>query len=222
MIAIKRLASIMWILVVAAASLAAYLISLNVANEQKAVNDLQREIYQTRASIRYLEAEFGSRASLGQLERWNADNLKLAVTPREHFLADEKELANLDGIKPNGEAYVAPPVMTAMVSTPADTPAATAKRTESPSAGQVRDDFSLIRSAMANDRVPAPVARKPADAEKVLLSASAPEARRTPSPAARQAARMALLDEKLLDDSALRRLGEGESKRAQERAKAGH
>lgn len=207
MIAIKRLASIMWILVVAIASLVAYLISLHVANEHKAVNDLQREIYQTRANIRYLEAEFGARASLGQLERWNADDLKLAVTPKEHFLDGEKQLASLEGIRPNGGAYVAPPVMTAMVTTPADTPADTARRSESPAASQVRGDFSLIRSAMANDRVdtakPRAVAARPVEVTRTA------DAARTPNPAARQAARMALLDDKLLDDTALRRLGEG-------------
>ncbi|WP_443971730.1 colicin transporter [Sphingobium sp. CR28] len=215
MIAIKRLASIMWILVVAMASLAAYLVSLRVATEHKAVNDLQREIYRTRASIRYLEAEFGTRASLVQLERWNAADLKLAVTAKDRFLSDETALASLDGIKPNGEAYVPPPVMTAMVVKPADAPAVAATRAASPAPSQVRTEFSLIRSAMANDNVAGAVKTAPAPA-KVAASKPADVAR-TPSPVAKKVARMALLDDKLLDDASLRRLSRAASDTDDER-----
>lgn len=214
MIAIKRLAGVMWVLVVAAAILTVYLINLRVATEQKRVNDLQREIYATRMNIRYLEAEFGTRASLVQLERWNAADLKLIVTSKERFLSGEKDLASLEGIKPNGAPYVPPPVMTAMVETPADVPAAATRQAASPAPSQLRADFSLIRSAMANDHVEAPARPRPADAKPAAaLAANAAEApaARAPSPVAKQAARMAMLDEKLLADATLRRLGDGDA-----------
>ncbi len=199
-IAIKRLAGVMWVLVIAAAILTVYLINLRVATEQKRVNDLQGEIYAARMNIRYLEAEFGTRASLIQLERWNAADLKLAVTSKDRFLSSEKALANLEGIQPNGAPYVPPPVMTAMVETPADVPAAATRQAASPAPSQLRADFSLIRSAMAKESVETAARPRQADAKPELARAE-PASARTPSPVARQAARMAMLDEKLLADA---------------------
>src|SRR3546814_14694306 len=48
---------------------------------------------------------------------------------------------------PNGPAYVATPVMTAMVESPADLPSAAANAAVSPAAAQVRGDAATAPSA---------------------------------------------------------------------------
>lgn len=114
MIAIKRLQSIMWILIVAAGALSAYLISLRVATERNAMTHVERQIYDTRAHMRYLGAEFQARASMAQLEAWNSADIKYTVPQADQYLPNERALASLGGIAPVASPYVPPPVMTAM------------------------------------------------------------------------------------------------------------
>lgn len=204
MIAIKRLQSIMWILVVAAGALAAYLISLRVATERNAVHHMIDQIRWTRAEIRYLEAEFGARGSMRQLAAWNHDSFKLYVPAPDQYLPHERALANLDRIAPAGNGYAPPPVMTAMASPVAPQPAA-ATPAEKPTASKpvqaeaprpASSEFALIRTASAAEprAVPAKTDAKPKTpvADKFIKPAGQPD------PAARKAARLALLDEKLL------------------------
>ena len=86
---------------------------------------------------------------------------------------DERALASLDGVQPNGMAYVAPPVMTAMVESPADTPAAAAAASSSPAVSEIRTDLSIIRTASAAE------VKAPASAP---VSAQAPASTPAPSP----------------------------------------
>ena len=74
MIAVKRLQSLIWILLVALGALGAYLVSLKVATERNELMKVQAQIARARADIRYLETEFSARASMRQLERWNQDD----------------------------------------------------------------------------------------------------------------------------------------------------
>jgi hypothetical protein len=219
MIAIKRLQSIMWILVVAMGALAAYLISLRVATERNAVHHMIDQIRWTRAEIRYLEAEFGARGSMRQLAAWNQNDLRLYVPSPAQYLPNERALANLDRIEPAGEGYAPPPVMTAMATQvaqpetattqpveladarpievkPAQVSKAEVKAPEAAPARRAVADFSLIRTASAAEPKAGParvalVSRTPA-ADKFIKPAGQPD------PAARKAARLALLDEKLL------------------------
>jgi hypothetical protein len=194
MIAIKRLQSIFWILVVAAGALATYLIFHRVASERNAVYALDKEIAKARGDIRYLEAEFGSRASLRQLERWNADAFRYGAPQADQFLPGEASLAQLDRIERNGADVAAPPVMVAMVATRADTPAAAIARNPSPAAERV------------SELAVAPVLAAPATRPVVALR-PLPTATKQARPASRPAtSRLAMLDQKLLDDAALRRI----------------
>jgi len=190
MIAIKRLQSIMWILVIAVGALAAYLINLRVATERNAVQDTIEQIRQARSEIRYLEVEFGARANTLQLANWNSTDLRLRVPAPSQYLPDERALAQLDRIEPPTPVAAPPPVMTAMAD-PAPAPAAGA------AGGVQASDFALIRSASAAEP---PVARQ-APATRQLADAAPAPARReaaAPDPAARRAARLAMLDAKLL------------------------
>lgn len=212
MIAVKRLQSLFWVLLVALGALAAYLVSLKVATERNELMRVRAQIAAARADIRYLETEFSARANMRQLERWNAQDLRYSTLTAAHYLDGERSLASLEGIAPNGPAYAAPPVMVAMVETAQDTPAAAqaAVASASPAATQIRSEAAVIRTA----QVRADAAAMP---ERVLLSVVTPSPARPaarpapaaerkaaqPSPLARKAERMAMLDARLLDDGTL-------------------
>ncbi|WP_336973261.1 colicin transporter [Sphingobium aromaticiconvertens] len=207
MIAVKRLQSLFWVLVVALGALGAYLVSLRVATERNELTRVQVQISAARADIRYLETEFSARSSMRQLERWNVDDFRYSTPAAAQYLEGERALAHLDGIQPNGPAYVAPPVMVAMVETPADLPSAPQPAPASPAATQIRSDIAIIRSAHARDNVEKlAVADKPSKPSKPAKKAKEKEApvdTSRPDPLARRAERMAMLDAKLLDDSTL-------------------
>jgi hypothetical protein len=209
MIAVKRLQSVLWVLLVTFGALSAYLVSLRVGAERNELAKVRSQIISTRNDIRYLETEFGARASLRQLERWNSEDFRYSAPTAAQYLDGERALASLDGVKPNGPVYVAPPVMVAMVRTPADLPSAAQAAQAapaSPATTQVRSDVATPRSVALADAI----ARLPAD------KASKPDTGKL-SDTARKAERVAMLDSKLLDDSTL---GELSAKAARERRKA--
>jgi hypothetical protein len=204
MIAVKRLQSLFWVLVVALGALGAYLVSLRVATERNELTRVQVQISAARGDIRYLETEFSARSSMRQLERWNVDDFRYSTPTAAQYLEGERALAHLDGIQPNGPAYVAPPVMVAMVETPADLPSAPQPAPASPAATQIRSDIAIIRSAHARDNVEKlAVVDKPSKPAKKAKEKDALVDTSRPDPLARRAERMAMLDAKLLDDSTL-------------------
>lgn len=211
MIAVKRLQSLFWVLLVTLGALAAYMVSLRAATERNELNRVRSQIAQTRGEIRYLETEFSARASLRQLERWNAEDFRYSTPTVGQYLDGERALASLDGVQPNGPAYVAPPVMTAMVQSPADLPPVVQVAQASPAATQIRSDIAIIRTAQAADKVdhlPRPAASPSVKADRAR-----------PSPVARTAERMAMLDSKLLDD---RTLGDLSARADGEKRKVAH
>lgn len=209
MIAVKRLQSLFWVLLVALGALATYLVSLGVGTERNELMRVRARIEAARADIRYLEAEFGARASMRQLERWNAEDFLYTTPTAQQYLEGERALARLDGIQPNGPAYVAPPVMVAMVETPADLPSAPQAAPASPAASQISSDIAIIRTAHAQDDAPAaPTPKAKAKVDPADTS--------RPNPVARRAERMAMLDAKLLDDTTL---GDLSARAARERKK---
>lgn len=216
MIAVKRLQSLIWVLLVALGALGAYLVSLKVATERNELMRVRTQIARAKGDIRYLETEFSARASMRQLERWNQDDFMYSTPTAQQYLAGEQQLAQLDGVQPNGPDYVAPPVMVAMVQTPADLPSAPQKAPESPAATQIRSDIAVIREAHAADNVEKlerPKHKTPVQQAKVDADVT------KPNPIAKKAERMAMLDAKLLDDSTL---GDLSAKAARERRKGTH
>src|SRR3546814_1567661 len=69
------------------------------------------QILSAKREIRYLETEFSARASMRQLERWNNENFRFSTPTVAQYLDGEKALASLEGMTPNGPAYVATPVI---------------------------------------------------------------------------------------------------------------
>src|SRR3546814_10196845 len=73
MIAVKRLQSIFWVLLVTLGAIAVYLVSLRVATERTELARVDAQILSAKREIRYLETEFSARASMRQLERWRSE-----------------------------------------------------------------------------------------------------------------------------------------------------
>lgn len=86
MIAVKRLQSLFWVLLVALGALATYLVSLGVGTERNELMRVRARIEAARADIRYLETEFGARASMRQLERWNAEDFLYTTPTAQQYL----------------------------------------------------------------------------------------------------------------------------------------
>lgn len=217
MIAIKRLQNILWIIIVAFGALTAYLISLRVATERNAAEALDQRIRQVRADIRYLEIEYEARTNMRQLEQWNSQVYRYIAPQSAQYLPDERALAHLERVEPNGELYIAPPVMMAMADDAPQLSVAAAPIT-SPASTQIRESAPSV--------APVPVAA-PAVSTPVRTAAAEPVAKPAPKPSAspvarlasvvakpssaddlaRRSQRMAMLDGLLLDDRTLRDIG---------------
>lgn len=203
MIAVKRLQSIFWVLLVTLGAIAVYLISLRVATERTELARVEARILSEKRDIRYLETEFSARASLRQLERWNAEDFRFSTPTATQYLDGEKALASLDRLAPSGPLYKAAPVMTAMADTPADLPSAAAPN---PGAAEAQDK-SGGQGQSAAAKMPAAVPSSPR-VVKTAEAAPAPAAKVTAKAvpalsAARHAQRLAMLEQKLLDDHTL-------------------
>jgi len=203
MIAVKRLQSLFWVLLVAFGALAAYLVSLRVATERNELMRVRTQIAVARADIRYLETEFSARANMRQLEQWNSDDFRYAALAAGQYLDGERALAHLDGVEPNGPAYVARPVLAAMAD--ASTTAATGVGEEKPSVGErsapqpvARDTLPRAVAALADagDRR-RPVAARTDIGQPVRSAAIARAA----------SERVAMLEARLLDDRTLGDIG---------------
>lgn len=197
MIAVRRLQSIFWVLLVTMGAIAVYLVSLRVASERTELARVERQILAAKHDIRYLETEFGARASMRQLERWNSENFRFSTPTAVQYLNGEKALASLEGITPNGPAYVATPVMTAMVETPADVPASAAKAISAPAPVRAETaDRAIPATPAPTPTKAASIPAKPVEARPVRVAVAVAK----PAPVIRRAERMAMLEQKLLDD----------------------
>lgn len=202
MIAIKRLWSIMWILVIAAGALTAYLVSLRVATERNAVKAMERQIYSTKANIRYLEVEFSARANIRQLAEWNARDIKYSVPGAGQYLNSERQLASLDSIEPSGQPNAGPPVMAAMAENEPAPAMIVPVKAETPARSAPDQGFAIVRTASAAEparpRAIAAVAiAKPEVSPRIVKLVD-----KTP-PRDRRAMRLAQLEATLLDPKTL-------------------
>ncbi len=113
----QRFKSVAWVAGVALAATLLYIISLQVATERGRLEQIDMQISETRRDIRQLQTEFGTRASLRQLERWNGEALALAAPSAEQYLPGEAAISDIDKAK-LGDATAAPPPMMAAVMMP--------------------------------------------------------------------------------------------------------
>lgn len=116
LMAARKLQGIGLVLLVLIFAMVLYLLSVNVAATRSELAAINRDIAKSRDGIRYLESEYAVRASMRQLERWNADNFGYSAPIAGQYLAGERELASLGGLpRARGVNDVAP-VLMAMVS----------------------------------------------------------------------------------------------------------
>lgn len=103
---------------VAGAALGCYLVSLRVASERAALEEVENRIVLAQRDIRLLQTEIGTRGRLAQLERWNVRVLSLSAPSAEQILGDKFQLARL--IQPERKLPVDAPVV--LASAPARQP----------------------------------------------------------------------------------------------------
>ena len=79
----------------AGAALGCYLVSLRVASERAALEDVETRIVLAQRDMRMIQTEIGTRGRLSQLERWNAGSFALSAPAANQFLEGSFQLAQL-------------------------------------------------------------------------------------------------------------------------------
>lgn len=100
----------------AGAALGCYLVSLRVASERAALEDIETKIVLAQRDIRLLQTEIGTRGRLAQLERWNVKVLALSAPSADQFLEGGFQLARLG--RPEPTPAVEAPVVLASAPAP--------------------------------------------------------------------------------------------------------
>ena len=100
----------------AGAALGCYLVSLRVAYERAALEDVETQIVSTQGDLRLLQTEIGTRGRLSQLERWNAGVFELSAPAATQFVQSGFELAKL--AKPEQQPDFHAPVVLASAPAP--------------------------------------------------------------------------------------------------------
>jgi len=101
----------------AGAALGCYLVSLRVASERAALEDVETQIVSTQSDLRLLQTEIGTRGRLSQLERWNAGAFELSAPAATQFVQNGFELAKL--VQPERQPDFHAPVVLASAPAPA-------------------------------------------------------------------------------------------------------
>ncbi|HMO75033.1 MAG TPA: hypothetical protein PKD99_07560 [Sphingopyxis sp.] len=148
LMAARKLQGIGLVLLVLIIAMMLYPVSLNVAATRSELTQIERQIERTRANIRYLESELAVRASMRQLEQWNADSFGYSAPTAGQYLENERQLASLGRVPGARGANEVAPVLMAMVSPvalpekakPVEVAAAAAKPAETAPAAAVRTD----------------------------------------------------------------------------------
>jgi hypothetical protein len=124
-----------WVAAVAGTALGCYMVSLKVAAERAALEEVQERIVLAQRDIRVLQTEIGTRARLEQLESWNVKVLALSAPKAQQFLEGEFQLATLT--QPKKTVDPAAPVVLAAAPAPDRTPVR--ERSDSEDGATARD-----------------------------------------------------------------------------------
>jgi hypothetical protein len=92
---VRNFGSLFMVASCAGAALGCYLVSLRVASERAALEEVETRIVLAQRDVRTIQTEIGTRARLSQLERWNAKVLALSAPQADQFLKGSFELAKL-------------------------------------------------------------------------------------------------------------------------------
>src|SRR3954467_8548619 len=91
----RNFGSLVMVASCAGAALGCYLVSLRVASERAALEDVETRIVLAQRDMRVLQTEIGTRGRLSQLERWNAGAFALDPPAADQLLKGSFELARL-------------------------------------------------------------------------------------------------------------------------------
>ena len=160
----------------AGAALGCYLVSLRVASERAALEEVETRIVLAQRDIRLLQTEIGTRGRLAQLERWNVKVLALSAPSADQFLDGGFALAKL--VAPQGKVDLEAPVVLAAAPAGGPGPRIEGRRqsedngpAEGVSAGQMLHVASLKRDIKTEAR---PSADKAVAAPKPATAAVKP------------------------------------------------
>ncbi len=116
LMAARKLQGIGLVLLVLIFAMMLYPVSLKVAATRSELARINQQIAGARDNIRYLESELAVRASMRQLERWNAETFGYSAPSADQYLESERQLASLDRLPRARGANDVAPVLMAMVS----------------------------------------------------------------------------------------------------------
>ncbi|MBL0916551.1 MAG: hypothetical protein IBJ13_13890 [Sphingopyxis sp.] len=191
LMAARKLQGIGLVLLVLIFAMALYPVSLKVAATRSELARINKQIDRTRDNIRYLESELAVRASMRQLEQWNAESFGYSAPSASQYLANERQLASLDGLPRARGANEVAPVLMAMVS-----PVAVAEAPKE-----------------------SPVAAKPAAAKPIVLAQAESSVRSDAAPrmaTTRRREQLKMIEDQLLADSTLADLKKAAAREAKE------
>ena len=160
LMAARKLQGIGLVLLVLLFAMALYPVSLKVAATRSELTRIERQIDRTQANIRYLESELAVRASMRQLEQWNADSFGYSAPSASQYLESERQLASLDGLPRARGANEVAPVLMAMVSpvgvSPVGTPAPASAAAEKPATKPAAEKPVVLAQAETGVRSDSP------------------------------------------------------------------
>lgn len=116
LMAARKLQGIGLVLLVLIFAMMLYPVSLKVAATRSELARINQDIARTRDNIRYLESELAVRASMRQLEQWNAESFGYSAPSASQYLENERQLAALGRVPRARGANDVAPVLMAMVS----------------------------------------------------------------------------------------------------------
>jgi len=201
LMAARKLQGIGLVLLVLVFAMMLYPVSLKVAATRSELAQIDKQISRARDNIRYLESELAVRASMRQLEQWNAESFGYSAPTADQYLASERQLASLDRLPRASGANDVAPVLMAMVS-PVALPAA---------AELVQPKVADKPAVAAAPAAPKPAATKPAAAKPIQLAQADTRAAVRSDTAARMVPtrrheQMRMIEDQLLSDSTLAEL----------------
>jgi hypothetical protein len=155
---------------VVGAALGFYLVSLRVASERAALEDVESRIAMTQRDIRLLQTEIGTRGRLAQLERWNVKFIRLAAPNADQFVDGGFQLATL--VAPRKTPAIEAPVVLASAQVQPEQPALGGDADEPPAASRPVGELMHAASYSIPERTAAakPMPPKPAVAKPTTTS----------------------------------------------------
>ena len=161
LMAARKLQGIGLVLLVLIFAMMLYPVSLKVAATRSELARINQQIDRTESNIRYLESELAVRASMRQLEQWNADTFGYSAPSASQYLENERQLASLGRVPRARGANEVAPVLMAMVS-PVAIPDKVKPTADAPAAAAAKPAPVKVAAAVQSDVAPrmAPTRRR--------------------------------------------------------------